>query len=73
MAIDGSLLRLVELERLASSCSESPSPSDDLRRRNMPLSRRVRLPSAKTNGMAVNFVSEGEKTQKQRAAVARLK
>jgi hypothetical protein len=68
-----SLLRLVGPERLTSPCSESPSPSDDLRKRNMPLSRRVRLPSAKTSGTAVNLVSEGEKTQKQRAAVARLK
>jgi hypothetical protein len=43
--------------------TERPSPSDELRRRNTPLTKRVRLPRANTNGMTVNLVSEGEKTQ----------
>jgi len=71
--IDGRLLRLDGSESRASSLSDRPRPSDDLRIRKMPLISRVRLPSAKTSGMVVNCTSDGERIQKQKAATARIR
>src|SRR5437016_3619570 len=71
--IDGRLLRLDGSESLASSWSDSPRPSDDLRIRKIPFISRARLPSVKTRGTVVNCSSEGEKIQKQKAATARIK
>src|SRR6266481_6728259 len=71
--MDGKLLRLDGSESLASSRSDNPRPSDDLRKRKIPLISRARLPSAKTRGTVVNCTSEGEKIQKQKAATASAK
>src|SRR5216683_62959 len=47
--------------------------SEERRRRKVPLVRSVRAPRAKTNGVAVNLVSAGEKNQKAAAATARTR
>jgi hypothetical protein len=64
-------LERLGLEAAEGSCEQQgwgawrvPVPKDrDLRRRNTPLTKKVRLPRANTNGRTVNLVSEGEKTQ----------
>src|SRR5579864_2643053 len=66
-------LRLDGSERLLSSCCVRPSPSDDLRRKKMPLTRSVRLPKAKTRGMVVNLVAGEEKNQRPMKTAPRPK
>jgi hypothetical protein len=69
----GNALRFGRAESASISCWVKPSPSEDLRRRKIPLTRSERLPSPNTIGVTVDLTSRGERNQKENAPMARTR
>lgn len=65
---DGRALRSHGPDSWARSCCESPSLSDDLRKRNTLFNNNASPPNANSKGRMVNLSSAGEENQKHNAA-----
>ena len=64
-------MRREAADSAAKSVSVKPKPSEDLRKRKMPLARSVSAPRKKTRGTVEALSSGEEKNQKEADAAAR--